>query len=272
MYSINAISLTDNVYHWLVDSHSPRLLHVFDYVCNLINERGEILSVVTPEIGNGPFNLVVEEDILFSRLLSLKSPISLSHTQLHLGDLAIMKADAKRWNPHPNWERLHMKKDRILSQLMSMRAPLRAEHSPLELLIALSLANADISNAKTLTSHLAGLGQGLTPSGDDFLMGAIYAIWILYPPEIANALAKEITNVAAPLTTSLSAAWLRSTGRGEAGVLWHEFFNALLTGENLELPVAKLLSIGETSGADALAGFFGVITAYKERIIDQCPS
>ena len=74
-----------------------------------------------------------------------------------------------------------------------------------------------------------------------------------------------MTNVAAPLTTSLSAAWLRSAGRGEAGILWHEFFDALSLGDSsaIQLQITKLLSIGHTSGADALAGFIAFIS-FKE--------
>ena len=53
------------------------------------------------------------------------------------------------------------------------------------------------------------------------MVGAIYASWILHPPEIAGTLGKEIADRTSPLTTSLSAAWLKSAGRGEAGILWH---------------------------------------------------
>ncbi len=72
MQRINAVSLTHNAKDWLTNSHYLRILHIFDNVCNLINERGEILSVVTPQIGNGPFNLVLEKDVLFSGYLRLR--------------------------------------------------------------------------------------------------------------------------------------------------------------------------------------------------------
>jgi hypothetical protein len=86
-----------------------------------------------------------------------------------------------------------------------------------------ALVTADISSAQTITSQLAGLGQGLTPAGDDFIMGVVLAAWIIHPREVASVLAEEITKIAVPLTTSLSASWLRSAGRGEAGILWHNF-------------------------------------------------
>lgn len=297
MQSINTLSLVLAVNDWLANTRHPRILHVFDRACNLINERKEVLSIVTPQIGNGPFNLVVEEDILFSDHLNVQSPISIRARQIHLGDLIINTEDTRFWFPRPEWERLHTKRDNILSQIMSLRGrwfsarsnvlanleiassqsanALLATTLPITICQSLtsSLGIADIPSSRTAARQLAGLGIGLTPSGDDFMMGALYAAWIVHPPEIASVLAREIADTAIPLTTSLSAAWLRAAGRGEAGILWHELFNSLLLpSASLQSPISKILSVGETSGADALAGFFGVMSAFKERIISECPS
>jgi len=59
MQSINALSLAPDVRNWLANSRQPCILHVFDHACNLISERREVLSIVTPQIRNGPFNLIV---------------------------------------------------------------------------------------------------------------------------------------------------------------------------------------------------------------------
>jgi len=277
MQSIKSISLAPVVNGWLESPRQPRILHVFDKACNLINERREVLSVVTPQIGNGPFNLIIEEEICFTEHLSLQSSISVSSDQLTIGDLIIHTADAKLWYPYPDWEFLHGHKETILSRLTQLPITnyLFANHQFSNSLVSnlcSSLVAIDISTAKSLAAKLAGLGIGLTPSGDDFIMGAIYAIWIVHPYEIASALIKDITEATVPLTTSLSGAYLEAAGKGEAGILWHNFFNALLEDKNIGLPITKLRSVGETSGADALAGFFGVISAFKELIINECPS
>ena len=291
MLYIKALSLTSGVRDWLVNSRYPRILHLFDQACNLINERGEVLSIVPPQIGKGPFNLVIEDNIGFSKHLNLDSPIRraetieapIFHTRLHLGDLAIDTAEAKLWNPCPDWEKLHARRDDILSQIMSLRAPTGAQQSFAGEEIALSqrtllamtaitdslnsaLVSADLFPSITAARQLAGLGIGLTPSGDDFILGAILATWIIHPPDVAKVLAEEITNIAAPLTTSLSAAWLRSAGKGEAGILWHEFFDALVAGDvvGIRLQIDKILSVGETSGADAFSGFLGTCVRWGE--------
>jgi hypothetical protein len=280
---LTALSLAPDVNDWLAKSQHPRILHVFDHACNLVNERGEVLSIVTRQIGNGPFNLVVAGDVCFSDHIHLESPISTFQNHMTVGSVTILMDHAKSWSPRPDWEELHIQREKILAHLTQLQITnqrnggLDAERSttislqsPTSILqffnsllsnLSSALANKDISTAKDVTSKLAGLGQGLTPSGDDFILGAMYATWIIHPPEMARNLAEEITNNAAPLTTSLSAAWLRSAGRGEAGVLWHDFFNALFIGDSsaIQLQITNLLSMGHTSGADALAGFIGTM-------------
>lgn len=296
MQPINALSLTPGVNAWLTNSRQPRILHIFDRACNLINERREVLSVVTPQIGNGPFNLVIprlrksfgglsdgneswQTSEVFSDL-NLKSLLSISPNQLHLGDLTINIDHAKLWSPRPNWERLHVGKENILSQLTKLTiVNYQFSNSPISNpqfsnSLVSALANADLSSSLTAAQQLAGLGIGLTPAGDDFIMGAIYAAWIIHPQEVASVLAKEIADTAAPLTTSLSAAYLKSAGKGEAGILWHYFFDTLIGADPARIQTAmhKLLAVGETSGVDALAGFMGAFISYAESDTKLCPS
>ncbi len=277
MQFINAISVTSHVRDWVASSRYPRILHIFDNACNLINERREILSIVSPPIGNGPFNLVVEDIVCFSERLSPISSIFVSDSKLTLGNLTIQIADANLWKPRPNWEYLHGNRDKIVHQLMKLSLPTHPLLLPQSLALAphasagvsnlsRALANKDLSFALKVTSQLAGLGAGLTPAGDDFIMGAIHAVWIIHPLEVASALTQSIADTAAPLTTSLSAAWLRSAGQGEAGVLWHQFFEVLVGRVDaptyLQEALDNILSVGETSGADALEGFLSTSTAW----------
>lgn len=307
MQSIHALSLAPDVNNWLANSSQPRILHIFDHACNLINERGEVLSVVSPEIGNGPFNLVIprlrksherladsgaswQTSEVFLDHLHAQSLISIRAGQLTLGDLTVKTTDAELWSPRPDWDKLHARRDDILNHILSLRGressaqsnplasweidfrgpattlPFAKYQSPISDSVASALATADLASSLTAARKLAGLGQGLTPAGDDFILGAVFAAWIIHPPEIARKLAEEITDTAALLTASLSAAWLRSAGKGEAGILWHDFFNALNAGDEsaIQLQFTKILSMGHTSGADSLSGFIGVFTSWME--------
>ena len=270
MQPLNTLSLTHHVMDWLAKTRQPRILHVFDDACNLINEHREVLSIVAPEIGNGPFNLVLEHAPCFSDQLTLESALSTSSGYLSIGTLVINTANARRWSPRPDWEALHTRRADIANRLPKIQItdPLRGNlEAPfattstgslqsLDANFSFALAKADIPSAKKIAAQLAGLGIGLTPAGDDFMMGAVYASWIIHPIEEARPLAREIADTAAPLTTSLSAEWLKFAGRGEAGIRWHEFLGALLFGDlpTVRKTVENILDIGETSGVDALAG------------------
>jgi len=268
MEAIHALSIAPDVRDWLANSRQPRILHVFDQACNLVNERKEVLSVVSMQIGNGPFNLVIENEILFTEYLDAESSISIHDHQLILGELAIDTKQARQWSARPDWEMLHQNKDRILPQLASSIG--HPPGIPNSLLSAFSsaVANADLSSSLSTAKKLAGLGNGLTPAGDDFILGSLHAAWVIHQQEAARGLAEEIANIAAPLTTSLSAAWIRSAAKGEAGILWHEFFNALISGNAAAVQGAlyKILAVGETSGADALAGFVGVFVCWAQEV------
>ena len=268
MQSLKVLSLTSSVNGWLANSRQPRVLHIFEHACNLISEHKDVLSVVTQGIGDGPFNLVVENDVVFSEHLSIESPIVNSPNRFGLGDLIINTQSARLWSPRPNWEVLHARRydvRNLLANLPIANYESSVSNFQFSRLLASALANADLPASITAAQKLAGLGIGLTPSGDDFIMGAILAAWMIHPADAAEVLAMEVTEVAAPLTTSLSGAWLRAAGRGEAGILWHQFFNALLSADqtSIQESVDKILSVGETSGADALSGFVSSFAAWS---------
>jgi uncharacterized protein DUF2877 len=266
MQLLDVLTLTRTVSDWLASSRHPRILHVFEHACNLVNERREVISIVTPSIGNGPFNLLVEDRILFSDALRIESPVSILDDQLNIASLTFVTAGAKYWSSRPNWERLHENREKIAKHLAALPVPAAQSPQPLAAHFIAALVHADVSSSRAISSQLAGLGIGLTPAGDDFMLGALYGSWILHPLDQAEFLAREVANTAAPLTTSLSAAWLLSAGRGEAGELWHALFDALAFSEHAQSRSAmeKLMSVGATSGPEALAGFLGTFQSYVE--------
>jgi hypothetical protein len=122
------------------------------------------------------------------------------------------------------------------------------------------VARREVSDATAGAQTLAGLGGGLTPAGDDFIVGVLLAAWAgLYAPG-AHMLAPSLAEAAAARTTTLSAAYLRAAAQGECIAHWHALFAALVQADGAALPaaVSALVSIGHTSGADALAGFLAV--------------
>jgi hypothetical protein len=266
MRSIRTLSAAPDANAWLAKTCHPRILHVFDQAFNLINEHREILSIVTGKIGKGPFNLVVEDAVLFSEHLQVESPVSMIENGLIAGNLTFEVKDTNFWSPRPAWERLHDDRGKISSQLAAFPVPDSDLPSALISDLSSAVASGDIACSKLHASHLAGLGTGLTPAGDDFLLGALYAAWIIHAPHEAALLAREIADRSAPLTTSLSAAWLRCAGKGEAGVRWHELLEALCSSDSsgIQSTMKEIMSMGATSGLEALAGFISTFHSYRE--------
>ena len=100
--------------------------------------------------------------------------------------------------------------------------------------------------------NLIGLGPGLTPSGDDFLMGALAALDASKQTNMHAALGQAVL-AAAGRTSPLSASLLRAAAAGHVGENLHVMIAALVTGD-ADGAIAAAARIGHTSGWDALAG------------------
>lgn len=106
---------------------------------------------------------------------------------------------------------------------------------------------------KDLHTHCArciGLGQGLTPSGDDMLLGGITAAW-MFRPEIVPRLQAAIE----PLlyqTNDISASYLRAALAGYASTPVQAA--ALAVGSGESEAIRCLLGIGHSSGQDIMTG------------------
>jgi len=104
--------------------------------------------------------------------------------------------------------------------------------------------------------RLAGLGEGLTPAGDDFLCGAMTAAWAFAddPP----VLCRPVLATSRPLTTTLSGAFLAAAARGHVNEAWRNFLLLLsddAPGSASRRSLDEILAFGASSGADTLAGF-----------------
>ncbi len=263
------------------------MLHVFDRVCNLIAPDSRVISLVTPEVGDGPFNLVVPS-IKFSSHVTVESHVMGDSGVVKVGNLVIDATTAPLWEPRPMWEALHRKVYQIQAQVPFLTEILRASASKgglaglivpqlisesraerrvvrsarcsLEKLVD-GLHRADMILCVEAASGLAGLGVGLTPDGDDLLLGCIYAAWVWHSTHEAEKIALRIEETAAQRTTALSVEWLRSAAQGECAWPWHELFDGLLQDrkEAIEAAAGRIIQQGHTSGSTALAGFMAVL-------------
>ena len=242
---IESSLLTLRVQRWLHNGRPARILHLFKGVCNLVDDRGNVISLAAPAVGPGPFTMLMEED--FCRYLSyidLQQPIAVDEADqsLSIGSLIISTDSASVWNATPNWSRL--RHEQRTSWPASTPLPVAIDIQ-LDLLLQ-AIDREDIETTVSAVGKLAGLGRGLTPAGDDVLLGVLFALWIWFPQQ---AWIDLIVESAVHCTTTLSAAFLRAAAAGEATVHWHDLVNGH------QDAVANILAIGHSSGADAWNGF-----------------
>jgi hypothetical protein len=143
-----------------------------------------------------------------------------------------------------------------VAALLSERTPLP---DPLARMAAPALARLyaatsvhDVTDCLTAARSLLGLGPGLTPAGDDCLVGWLAGAWTTGPAgqRLVEAVGTGLLDEAAHRTGSLSRAFLAAALLGEAAEPISAFA-ALPDAERLE----GLLALGATSGADLLGGY-----------------
>jgi hypothetical protein len=100
---------------------------------------------------------------------------------------------------------------------------------------------------------LIGLGPGLTPSGDDFLVGALALLDALAERKAHAALARAIADTPRGLTSPLSDCFLRAAAAGHLGEHLHCAVSAVMSGAP-SAALAAIRKIGHSSGWDMLAG------------------
>lgn len=100
---------------------------------------------------------------------------------------------------------------------------------------------------------LIGLGPGLTPSGDDFLVGALALLDAIGERDAHAAMARAIIDALPGLTTPLSACFLRAASARHVGEALHRSVSSVITGD-VDAAVATVGKIGHSSGWDMMAG------------------
>ncbi|MBL8095617.1 MAG: DUF2877 domain-containing protein [Anaerolineales bacterium] len=160
------------------------------------------------------------------------------------------------WVARPDWTALDLPglMPAVFDARASAEARLRAEAPEV-------LARG---RAAPLASALLGLGPGLTPAGDDVLMGRLFALhaglWTAGAGQVAALLAEAPSR-----TTRLSGAFLQAAAAGECSQSWQDLWptpSEPPDGSRADA-IRVILSIGQTSGAAALWGFMTATEAAK---------
>ena len=180
---------------------------------------------------------------------------------------------AALWNARPDWEgvrRAPATSGAARGMLASLRSALDGQRddwawaAPEADLLAESLLRPEPSfeRAREVARRLVGRGPGLTPAGDDVLLGAFHALWTLGANDGAClSLCLGALGEASTSTTALAGAWLEAGAAGEAAFPWHRLLAAWGSDDATAVSAAlgEVAAIGASSGRAMLAGFEAVL-------------
>jgi hypothetical protein len=129
--------------------------------------------------------------------------------------------------------------------------------------IILATAANDVNLIIAQGKSLVGFGEGLTPSGDDFLGGFFFSLQLVYRyyPNTLNIPIcnySDFVHQSNSLTNLISYTILKDHVDGHSIEPLHQFANGLLQGgsvDQLNIHVEKLISLGHSTGWDMLSGF-----------------
>ncbi|MFI1169485.1 DUF2877 domain-containing protein [Streptomyces sp. NPDC020801] len=260
-----------------------RLLAVFPTAVYLATADGTVLALLTTDAVRLPNSLVVATDGA--------SPLT---DVVHEGDAAGcgagflriggLRVRAARW-----WKPRHPSRPRDRTALRVGTAELGAffhatgrpkaglpgSGHPALADLARYTVKGDGPAAAEAAARLIGLGPGLTPSGDDVLSGFLLALHHLVPAtrarpmevgeqvpwrgttdrddEVAR-LGARVAALAAGRTTDLSAALLGHAAGGDGCDPVIDVIDAVAGHQHLAPALARLLTVGHTSGADLCLG------------------
>lgn len=265
----------------MISRPATRILHVFDRSCNLVAANGQLLSLVAVDVDPGPFSIVVElsgrHGYSFGNLITRDDDIAFSaddEPTFQVGQLKIRCDFAERWDPRIE---LGLLQDQALMGQLGQMRHLMARLAPVDSMafafetgsktayqqrievawneLKRGIVSRDIERCSTGARLAAGVGIGLTPAGDDFLLGVLIALWLgMVEPE---QVIESIVSAATDKTGRLSAALLAAAASGAFSLAWHDL--ALAMKNDCEQAIAsassKLIATGHSSGADALSGF-----------------
>jgi len=233
----------------------------------------------------GPFTININEKIPAGEAISHNNThLLLSPDQIRFSQSALeirINPQTHVWFPvilHKldfNLEAFINRSDQIRREMISQFSNQHHVHKNLtaaesKLKFALSSRNKVAVNESL--SNLLGYGEGLTPSGDDFICGFLLAAhaWqeILFPGFALQKTTRKIIESAREKTTTLSANLITCAASGSADERIIRCVEWLNSGnDSVALIMKELQSYGSSSGLDTLAGMLTFIQSSP--IVDQ---
>jgi hypothetical protein len=269
---------------------------VFQSAINLRpSGKSELLTLVTSSEADLPQGIRVDtpSDFTFERF-HVGEPVTCQDDNLRIDSLTIQLRGARRWkcdlsklefdarNPAVPaawsfvWDVLNDRQKFSKAEIIAEDLLRTVDAKPIGVLRKAGEAMRDLvarTRRRELTdssvvNSLIGLGSGLTPSGDDLLIGYMAGLWCTTQDksgrlQFISNLGETIIDLSSK-TNDISRTYLYYASQGQVSSLLADLAEAISLGENPErlFGVAEAaMHVGHTSGMDVVTGLLiGLVT------------
>jgi hypothetical protein len=157
--------------------------------------------------------------------------------------------------------------------LLNSGSPLSQKMSRPVMQLVTSTERFDVQNSILGAKKMIGLGPGVTPSGDDFLVGFLAGLWSTAgtdrgPLSFIASFGKTLMEVAKQ-TNEISRTYLYHAVRGQFSSSLSVFLEAIATGQDVEQAVQETMAVGHSSGMDSVTGLLIGLAVWNVATIPQ---
>ena len=247
----------------VIELRTPRTGQVHSVFTHAVNlEIGDELWTVTAHGGHdAAFTVRLAGAVLPGDLgVRSRDPVSVRSRHIRAGMAVIDTRTAVRWRPRGYDVDLSGLSQRAAELEMAARPVAWAGSWPLAGAVVEALASGCRGDLDDAVRRTTGRGPGLTPSGDDVLVGILAVLTAPGVTAMCGPVAARLRSVLTPAlatTNEISRALLCQASHGHVSRPVWELTSAVLSGSAAASSTqarADVLSTGATSGGDTCAG------------------
>jgi hypothetical protein len=296
-----AKSIASDLIDTLTSKTVDGIVHsVFDHACNIQLDKNSLITLISPMLSNYPaaIKLDIAEDQKLCSIgckAGMKAVINKDEIKMPEVCISIKLTGAKVWDSSPLFLRSKISEE-ILNKNIEKIRDLTLKYGEIEGIasildgdkvanhykdfiinsvkrLAKGMSDFDYKEITEASKRLIGLGPGLTPAADDFLLGILASLYYIgyYFGNHLESLKKIAGFMIYDLpgrTTFISEIMLRNGMKARFSEPIRDLVLAVTNSNSINDECVNLLSIGGTSGSDCAAGIvFGGALMAKIKIL-----